>query len=111
MAPISAVTRLAPPLPVHRPVGRSVPADRPAALPAAPAMPRTDRSETPGAALYGVAAYLAAGRLVADRLAPGAEGREARLELSTRVLADGGRVSVARRLDAGRAVGIEAVVG
>ena len=56
---------------------------------------------------YGVAAYLAAGRLVADRAGDG----EVRLELSARVLADGGRVSVARRLESGRTTGIDAVVG
>lgn len=58
---------------------------------------------------YGVAAYLAAGPLAGTRAGLGAGA--VRLELSARVLADGGRVDVARRLEGGRTVGIEAVVG
>ena len=72
---------------------------------------RTERSapDRPAGVPYGVAAYLSAGPLVADRLGAAA-GRDVRLELSARETADGGRVSVARRLADGRTVGIEAVV-
>lgn len=107
MAPISAVTRLAPTPPaVPRLATRSVPVAEVQPAPVAAGPTWRDRSDAPAAPRYGVAAYLAAGGLVADR----ARG-EALLELSTRVLADGGRVSVARRFDGGRTVGIEAVVG
>ncbi len=120
MTPITPASRIAPLLPASRPGERSV--GRSGGLVAAASEVRTPTvavtpptappAVRPGAApRYGVAAYLAAGRLVADR-AGGADGRgDVRLELSARVLADGGRVSVARRLESGRAVGIEAVVG
>lgn len=115
MAAISALTRIAPSLPASRLAGRGVPdrerpipvdtlADRVAVRAAEPA--RGALASKAGVPLYGVAAYLGVARALADRPAP-----DARLELSARVLADGERVSVARRLEAGRTVGIEAVVG
>ncbi len=121
MDPISALVRLSPALPAAPraaagttvvradlgPVGAvavspvaTVRADGRGANPA-PGRPLDGRP------LYGVAAYLAAGRLAADRLA----APDDRVELSGRVLGDGGRVLVARRLAGGRAVGIDAVVG
>ncbi len=108
MTSISAVSRLAPPLPAAPPAaGRSATrgADQTQPSDVGPSAWH-DRPAVSPTARYGVAAYLWAGGLTADRTRG-----EARLELSTRVLVDGDRVSVARRLDGGRTVGIEAVVG
>ncbi len=112
MTPISALTRLTSLAPTPRPAGRGAPervvADR-SRFDARAAGRSADRllaDGRPGVPLYGAAAYLGVARALADRPAP-----DARLELSARVLADGERVSVARRLEGARTVGIEAVVG